>query len=149
MNYHHHQIRSINLFDCYHIFPWLCACDVCYIIFCYLLHMHSGKPGIRVIIIAQFMMSANSRICFGLKIVFIYLYITPSHYHHCANLSKYIELVKCLSDFVECVSKIKHILSVIHHKICGAVCFQFSHFPCDDWIIIIKSDIWIITHCLR
>ena len=29
--------------------------------------------------------------------------------------------------------KIKHILSVIHYTICGAVCFQFTHFPCGDW----------------
>ena len=61
---------------------------------------------------------------------------------------------------MECVSKIKHILSVIHNAICGAVCFQFAHFSCDDWeniyiyiyilclIIIIKSEIWTITHCL-
>ena len=35
--------------------------------------------------------------------------------------------------FVECVSKIKHILSVIHYTICGAVCFQFINFPCGDW----------------
>ena len=50
-------------------------------------------------------------------------------------LHPYIELKKCLSEiyFVECVSKIKHILSVIHYTICGAVCFQFTHFPCDDW----------------
>ena len=33
--------------------------------------------------IVQLMMSANSRIRFGLQIVC--LYITPSHYHHCAN----------------------------------------------------------------
>ena len=39
----------------------------------------------------------------------------------------------CQIYFVECVSKIKHILSVIHNTICGAVCFQFTHFPCDDW----------------
>ena len=35
------------------------------------------------------------------------------------------------------MSKIKHILWVIHYtihyKICGAVCFQFTHSPCDDW----------------
>ena len=31
------------------------------------------------------------------------------------------------------MSKIKHILSVIHCTICGAVCFQFTHFLCDDW----------------
>ena len=85
------------------------------------------------IIIVHFMMSANIRIRFGLQIVLVCLYSTPSHYHHCANLSKGIELMKCLSDiFVECVSKIKHILSVIHYTICGAVCFQFTHFSCDD-----------------
>ena len=37
------------------------------------------------ICIVQFMMSANSRIRFGLQIVFGCLYITSSHYHHCAN----------------------------------------------------------------
>ena len=31
------------------------------------------------------------------------------------------------------VSKMKHILSVIHYTICGAICFQFTHFSCDDW----------------
>ena len=39
----------------------------------------------------------------------------------------------CQIYFVECVSKIKHILSVILYTICGAVCFQFTHFSCDDW----------------
>ena len=43
--YYHHQIGSIHLFHCYHIFPWLCAWDVCYIIFCHLLHIRSGKSG--------------------------------------------------------------------------------------------------------
>ena len=86
------------------------------------------------IIIVQLMMSANIWIRFGSQNVFVCLYITPSHYHHCANLSETIELIKCLSDiFVEGVSKIKHILSVIHYTICGAVCFQFTHFSCDDW----------------
>ena len=93
-----------------------------------------GKTGICFIIIVQFMKSANIRIRFGLQIVLVSLYSTPSHHHHCANLSEGIELIKCLSDiFVECVSKIKHILSVIHYTICGAVCFQFTHFSCDDW----------------
>ena len=32
--------------------------------------------------------SASSQIRFGLQIVFYCLYITPSHYHHCANLLK-------------------------------------------------------------
>ena len=57
--------------------------------------------------------------------------------------------------FVECVSKIEHILLVIHHSICGAVCFQFTQFPRDGWekillclIITIKSEVWTIIHCL-
>ena len=43
--YYHHQIGSINLTH-YHVFPWLCTWDVCYIIFCLFLHIHSGKTGI-------------------------------------------------------------------------------------------------------
>ena len=93
-----------------------------------------GKPGFFFIFILQFMMSANIRIQFGMQIVLVCLYSTPSHYHHCANLSEGIELIKYLSDiFVECVSTIKHILSVIQYTICGAVCFQFTHSSCDDW----------------
>ena len=81
------------------------------------------------IINVQFMMRANIQIRFDLKIVFAYLYITPSHYHHCASLFEDIELIKCLSDIVCRVC----ILSVIHYKTRGTVCFQLTHFPCDDW----------------
>ena len=44
--YYHHQIGSIHLSNFYHIFPRLSALDVCYIIFCHLLHTDSGKTGI-------------------------------------------------------------------------------------------------------
>ena len=40
--YYHHQIGSINLSHCY-IFPWSCVWDVCYIVFCHVLHIHSVK----------------------------------------------------------------------------------------------------------
>ena len=43
--YYHHQIGSIHLSHFYHTFPWLCAWDVYYIIFCHLLHIRSGKTG--------------------------------------------------------------------------------------------------------
>ena len=108
--------------------------------------------------VLMFMMSANVRIHFGLQIVLVCLHSTPSHYHYCANLFEGIELIKCLSDIFCQVCKIEHFLSVIHYTIYGAVCFQFTHFPCDDrenihtnilcLIIIIKSKVWTITHCL-
>ena len=67
--------------------------------FCVLRHSHctieytfrENEKWDFVLIIVQFMMSANSRIRYGLQIVFVCLYITPSHYHHCANLSVDIE----------------------------------------------------------
>ena len=43
--------------------------------------------------------------------------------------------------FVECVSNIKRILSVIHYTIYGAVCRQFPHFPCGDW-----GNIYTLSH---
>ena len=62
----------------------------------------------------------------------------------------------CQRYFVQCVSKIKHILSIIHYTKYGAVCF---HSPISlvmieriyilCLIIIIKSEVWTITHCLR
>ena len=101
------------------------------------------------------LMSANNRIRFVLKIVFVCFYITPSYHHHCANLSENIEFIRCLSDIFCRVCKIKHIRSVIHHTIRGAVCFQLIHalvmierIYLFCLIIIIKSEVWTITHCL-
>ena len=82
----------------------------------------------------QFMMSVNSRIRFGLHIVFVCLYLTPSHYHHCANfIWRHWAYNLPVRYNLSSVSKIKHILSVIHYIICGVVCFQFTHSLCDDW----------------
>ena len=67
-----------------------------------------------------------------------------------AKLPEDIRPIKCMSDNFCRVCTIKHILSVIHYTICGDVCFQFSHFPCDYWenIYIYISDVWTITPCL-
>ena len=98
--YHHHQIESIHLSHCYHIFRG-CVSEV--FVTSYSVTYCIYIPGNRefvFIIFVQFMMSANSQIRIDLKIVFVYLYITPSNYHHCASFSEDIELIKCLSDIV-------------------------------------------------
>ena len=72
------------------------------------------------------------------------------------NLFHRVQLTVFHHYYKKCVSEIKHILSLIHHKKFRAVCFQFTHFLCDDWenicifclIIIIKPEVWTITHCL-
>ena len=83
--YYHHQIGSIHISHCFHIFPWLCAWDVSFIIFCNQFYIHSGENRQFAFISIVQLMNANSRIRFGLQIVFVCLYITPSHYHHCVN----------------------------------------------------------------
>ena len=120
-------------------FPWLCAWDVCYIIFCHLLHIRSGKTG-----------NLLSLLLCSLWWVQIVGYVLPcrSYSFVCAvhhliiiivqNYPKTLNLWNaCQIYFVECVSKIKHILIVInytiHYTLCGAVCFQFNHSPCVDW----------------
>ena len=78
--HHHHQIGSIHLSHCYHSFPWSCAWKV------FLHHILSliaftfrENRDFVFIIIAQYLMSANSWIRFGLQIVFVCLYDTPPH----------------------------------------------------------------------
>ena len=44
-SYYHHQIGSIHLSHCCHIFPWLWVWDGCTIIFCHLLHIYPGNTG--------------------------------------------------------------------------------------------------------
>ena len=132
--YYHHQIWSINLTH-YHIFPWLCAWDVCYIIFCHVLHIHSGKTGIlfslllcrlwRVQIFGYVLARRSCPFVYTLHHLVIIIVKT---YLRTLNLWN-----ACPIYFVECVSKIEHIFSVIRYTIYGAVCFQFTHFPCDDW----------------
>ena len=80
----------------------------------------------------QFMMSVKSRIHFGLQIVFAYWYITPSHYHHCANLSEGIEN-SCQIFLSSVWVRLSTFFSLIHCTIYGVVCLQFTYFPCDDW----------------
>ena len=134
----------------FHYIIWGCICStgpfqfyvierICVCLRCLLHHILSliaytfrENREFVFIIIVQFMMSANIRIRFSLQIVLVCLYSTPSHYHYCANSSEGIELIKCLSDIFCRVCKINHILSVIHYTICDAVCFQFTHFSCDD-----------------
>ena len=134
--YYHDQIGSIHLSHCYHIFPWLCASDVSYVISCHLLPILSGKTEnlFSLLLCSLWWVQIVGYVLTCRSYSFVCTVYPSSHYHHCANLSEDFKLIKSLSDiFVECVSKIKHILSIIHYAICGAVCFQINHFSCDDW----------------
>ena len=44
-SYYHHQIGSIHLSHCCHIFPWFCVWDGYIVISCHLLHIYPGSTG--------------------------------------------------------------------------------------------------------
>ena len=115
------------------------------------------KPGICFSSIVQYMMSANGRIRFGLQIAFVCLYITQSHYHHYANfiwrhwthkmpvrynlssvwviLGTFFQL-----SIIQCLGLCVFSLSI------SFVMIAKIYLLCV--IIIIKSEVWTITHCL-
>ena len=132
--YYHHQSGSINLTH-YHIFPWLYAWDVCCIIFCHSLHIHSGKTGILFSLLLCSLWWVQ---IFGCVLACRSCFFSVCTLHHLIIIivQTYLRTLNlwnaCQIYFVEWVSKIKHIFSVIHYTIYGAVCFQFTHLPCDN-----------------
>ena len=113
-----------------------------------------GKPGICLLCSLWWAQIIG---CFGLQIVFACLYSTPSHYHHCANLSEDIELykmpVRYILPSVWVRLSIYSQLSIVQYMgLCvfslpiSPVMIEKIYILC--LIIIIKSEVWTITHCL-
>ena len=128
--YYHHQIGSIHHSHCFHIFPWLCAWDVCYIILCHLLYINSAKTGnlFSLVLCSLWWVQIVGYVLAWRSYSFV------CRLHHLIiiivqTLSEDIELIKCLSDIIF-VSKIKQILSVIHYNMWGYV---FSVYPFPSW----------------
>ena len=118
---------------------------------------HSPSYEFVFINIVQFMMRATSRIRFGLQIVFVCLYITPSHYHHCANFIwrhwTYKMPVRYSLSSVWVRLSIFSQLSIIQYVgLCvfsppiSFVMIERIYILC--LIIITKSEVWTITHHL-
>ena len=129
--YYHHQLESINLHHCYHIF----SVAVC--LRCLLHHIPSlieytfrENRDFVFITISQFMMSANSRIHLACR---SHSFVCTLHHLISTIVQSYLKTLNlwnvCKIYFVECVSTIRHILSVIHNTIHGAVCFEIYPFP--------------------
>ena len=155
---YYHQIGSIRLSHCFHIFPWSCAWDVCHIIFCHLLYIHSGKTGnLFSFVLCSLWWVQIVGYGFGLQIVFVCLYITPSHYHHCANFiwrhwTHKMHVRYNLSSVWARLSTFSQLSIIQYVGLCVSslpisfVMIQRIYILC--LIIIIKSEVWTITHCL-
>ena len=154
--YHHHQIGSIHLSHfCFHICPWLCAWEVCYIIFCHLFYIHSGKTGnlfslvlcsLWWVQIVGYILACRSylfvRTLHHLIIInFIWRHWTykmPVRY----NLSSVWVRLSIFSQ----LSIIQYVGLCVFSLPISFVMIEIIYIHC--LIIIIKSKVWTIIHCL-
>ena len=87
-------------------------------------------------------------------------FVCTLHYPIIVTMKTYLKALNfrnaCQVYVVECVSKIKSILSMVFYSIYRAVRLHF--FPIFLWwswrsvlylVIVIKSEVWIINYCLR
>ena len=88
------------------------------------MYISLGSWVLFLLLLCNLMVCANNQVHYGLMVVPVCLHITLPHCHRDADG---IELIKCLSDTLSSVSKIKSIFSVIFHTICGAMCIQLTH----------------------
>ena len=127
---------------------WFC------IIFYYLLHIHSGKTGnlLLLLLCSLWWVQMIGYVLLRRS----YSFVCTFHHLIIIIVDIYLNTLKlwnaCQIYFVECVSKIRHVLSVIHYTIRGAVCFQFTHFLVMIERIHILSyyhhQIWSMNYCL-
>ena len=115
------------------------------------------ETGFVFIGIVHFMVSSNNRIRFGLQIVFVCLYSTSSHCHHCANFIwrhwTYKMPVRYnlssvwvrLSTFSQ-LSIIRYVWLCVFSLSISFVVIERIYIFC--LTIIIKLEVWTITHCL-
>ena len=114
----------------------------------------TGKPGICFVFssIVQFMMSANSRTRFGLQIVFVCLYITPSHCPACrTTLIATRFWVVMICPIIKCLTVLE--FSFILFDLCLFITifnFILNYVPIVTFWIFTYHKIWIllIIFCL-
>ena len=120
LHYYHHQIRSMNHSHCCYICPWLCVWGGC------VLSVASYRSRKRWRFATITLMCSLWRMqiigCYSLKLGFVSVHTTLLHYHHYRGLSVSLKHMNtCQIYSVECVSKIKFILSIIFYAVYGAV----------------------------
>ena len=132
-SYYHHQIGSIHLSHCCHIFPWLCVWDGCTIIFCHLLHIYPGNTG-----------TLFPLLMFSLWYLQMIGYIMAcrscSFADYTISLSSLCRLIwkhwttKMLVRYMmpSVCLRLRQFSQLSLYSLYGAVCLQLTQFSCDD-----------------
>ena len=119
-----------------------------YIYIIYLFHIYiytydiPGKLGFLSFITMQSCDACN-KVRYDPMVIVVCVQITLHHYHYCADLYESLGLLKCFSSAfcLEWVSNIKSILIL-------PISFMKIFRICVLYLIIIKSHVWPICHCV-
>ena len=100
------------------------------------------------IIIVQFMMSANSRTCFGLQIVLVcsFCKLIWRHWTYKMPVRYILSSVWVRLSIFSPLSSIQYVGLYVFILPISFVIIERIYILC--LIIIIKSEVWTITHCL-
>ena len=151
--------RKYPPFPLLSFFSWLCAWDVCYIIFLSLIaYTFRENREFVFIIIVQFMMSANIRIRFGLQIVhlcFVQYTISLSslckliwrHWTYKMPVRYILSSVWVRLSIFSPLSIIQYVGLYVFSLPISLVMIEIIYKLC--LIIIIKSEVWTITQVMK
>ena len=156
MWYIYHQIGSIHLSNCYHIFPWLCAWDVCYIILSLIAYTF-GKTGnlfhYYCAVYDECKYSDTFWLADRTRLFVQYTISLSSLCKHIWRHWTYKMPVRYILSSVWVRLSIFSPLSIIQYVgLCvfslpiSLVMIERIYILC--LIIIIKSEVWTVTHCL-
>ena len=138
-------------------FPWLCAWDVCYIIFCHLLHIRSGKSGnlfssllrsLWWVQIFGYVLACRSYRLFEQYTISLSSLCKLIWRHWTYKMPvRYILSSVCVRLLIfSPLSIIQYVGLYIFSLPISVVMIGRIYTLC--LIIIIKSEVWPITHCL-
>ena len=153
----HRAHYDVHVMHSCHIFPWLCAWSGCTIIFCQELHRDTRKRKLFCFdYYCESMICANNWVHYSLRVVFVCLHINLSYYHRYGDLDKCIEHIKSLSVIfrrrLNPLSQLSYYMQYMGLCVISLPVFfllmivRIIIFYL--MIIVFKSEIWIIRHCL-
>ena len=91
----------------------------------YISHIYTLNLKLLIVLKGLFILRLTIQVSYGIY-WYAKLSLTSGKVHDAVlEVDKNLQLLMVLKGLF--------ILSVIHYTICGAVCFQFTNFLCDDW----------------
>ena len=132
------------------MFPWLCAWDVCYIIFCHLLYIRSGKIGNSFSLLLcslWWVLADRTRLFVQYSISSSSLWkLIWRHWTYKMPVRYILSSVWVRFSIFSPLSSIQCVGLYVSNLPISLVMIERIYILC--LIIIIKSEVWTITHCL-